>query len=223
MATTRWSDITPAGYSRGLAAYGRECRPERTVADIEILAVRARAAAAGLRQRGVLAADGCDCAVCGRCTRAGGTRAGGCCGEQERSADRDRDLVRHLFSSLQAACWRRAGVRTDGGNGYTRAYTFPHQCADAPRLSRPSRIGISKTSSCCALMGANPTQSTDRNHAQFTTNSFCGALSVEPPGSSRILDCSPLLPTGCPPNLAGNRVGQRRSAISHSCRRGGAG
>jgi len=208
MAATRWADITPAGYSRGLAACGRECRPDCTVADIEILAVRTRAAAAGLQQRGVLAADGCDCAVCCRCTRASGTRGGGRCGEQERSADRDRDLVRHLSSSLQAACWRRAGVRTYGGNGYTRTYTLPHQCADAPRLSRPSHIGISKTASCCALIAANRTQSTDHNHAQFTANGSCRALSAKPPGSSRILDCSPLLPTGCPPNLAGNRVGQ---------------
>src|SRR4029453_13921374 len=139
--------------------------------------------------------------------------------------DRDRDLVRHLFSSLQAACWRRAGVRTDGGNGYTRGvYLSAPMSGCTPAIAsiayRYFQSGI-----VLRTDGSEPnrTQSTDHNHAQFTANGFCRALSAKPSGSSRLLYCSPLLPTGCPPNLAGNRVGQRRSAISHSCRRGGAG
>ena len=180
MAATRWTDITPAGHSRGLAACGRECRPYGAVADIEILAVWAHAAASGLLERRQLVADGRDGAVRGRCTRTGRTRGGSGCGKQERSAE--RDLVQHLSSSLQAACWRRAGVRTGGANGYTRASTLPHQCADAPRLSRPSLIGISKTASCCALIGASRTHLTDDNHAQFTANGTCRAPGAKPPG-----------------------------------------
>jgi hypothetical protein len=96
-------------HSRGLAARGRERRPERTVADFEMLAVRTGATVSSLRQWLQLIADGRDRGVRGRRTRAGGTRGGGGCGEQERSTDGDCDLVRHLWSSLLATCWRRVG------------------------------------------------------------------------------------------------------------------
>jgi hypothetical protein len=92
-------------HSRGLAARGRERRPERTVADIEMLAVRATVA--GLWKRRQLVAHGRSGGACGRRTRTVGTADGDSCGEQERSADRDRELVRHLSSSLLTTCWRR--------------------------------------------------------------------------------------------------------------------
>src|SRR5262245_18625013 len=72
-------------------------------------------------------------------------------------------------------------------------------------------------------MGANRRPSKDHDHDQFAADGAGTALRAKPPGSKRVLDCPPLLPAGCPPSLAGNRVGQRRSAIPHSCRRGGAG
>jgi hypothetical protein len=70
--------------------------------------------------------------------------------------------------------------------------------------------------------GANRTQSTDPNDDQFTRDGFYRALGRKPPRSNQILDCSSLLPTGYPTNLADNRVGQRCSPIPHSCRRRGA-
>jgi hypothetical protein len=144
-------------HSRDLAARHREGRPDGAVADIEMLAVRAHATLSGSRERRQLVANGRNRIVCGRCTGPDRTRCGGGgCGEQERSAD--RDLVQHLSSSLQAACWRRAGVRTDDANGYRQACSF-ERCDDAPQLWPPSPLGISKTASCCALMEANRNQS----------------------------------------------------------------
>ena len=92
----RWQDD-----SRGLSARGGEGRPNRTIADIEILAVRACTAASGLEQRGLLVANRSDRVICGRCTRTGSIRGRGGCGEEERSAERDRDFVRHLLGSLR--------------------------------------------------------------------------------------------------------------------------
>jgi hypothetical protein len=193
-------------HSRDLAARHRECRSDGAVADTEVLALRPHATVSSLRERRQLVANGRNCIVCGRCTRPDGTRcAGGGCDEQERSAD--YDLVQHLSSSLQAACWRRAGVRTDDANGYRQACSF-----DVMRGCTIAMASIAsryfQNSVVLRTDESEPESVTDHNHDHVTADGSCGTLRINQSGSSGILDCSPLLSAGRPRNPADDRMGQ---------------
>jgi hypothetical protein len=76
------------------------------------------------------------------------------------AASRSAALIVILFNIYGVPCRLRVGdvqVFERTARMVTRERMPSASCADAPRLSRPSRIGISKTAWCCALMGANRT------------------------------------------------------------------
>lgn len=78
------------------------------------------------------------------------------------AANRSAALIVILFNIYRVPCRLRVTdvqVFERMVRMVTRGHAPPTPCEDAPQLWPPSPLGISKTASCCALMGANLNQS----------------------------------------------------------------